>query len=413
MQSNEKKLINNTFFLYMMRICNYVFPLITMPYLTRILGAEKYGLYSWGNAIMNYFRLIIDFGFIIIGIELIAKSQDNKKELGKLIWCITILKFILFVGLFVIFSILIFLIPKFQKNTMFLCIFMLPVLASIFNIDYVYQGLEKMQFIAYRTVMTKAIFTILVFVFVKEPLDYIKVPLLTFIGDILVIVIMWKNLISSEKIFLIRDKSSRLLIIFKQSVLFFLSRCAGAIWSSGNTILLGIFCNDVAVAQYSLAFSLICVLQNLITPIADSSYPYMVKNKNLKVVFNIIKFTEPVILICCFIAILVSNTVITVVFGVEYDVSSRLFNIMLGIIVVTLPSCMLGFPAFSALGVSEKANLAVLYAAVFHIIGFIFLFTTKAFSLINVAILTVFTECLLMLFRILILKRVQERNICN
>lgn len=407
MQLNEKKLVSNTMFLYLMRICNYVFPLITMPYLTRILGVERYGLYSWGNAVMNYFRLIIDFGFVIIGIELVAKYQNDKRELGKLIWGITILKLILFMGVLLVFFSLILFVPKFKENFVFLGLFMLPLLVNIGNIDYVFQGLEKMQFIAYRTLITKTIFTVLVFVFVRNSSDYMKVPLLTFVGDFFVVMFMWHNLILHEGIHLIRETASRIFLIFKQSVLFFISRCAGAIWSSGNIVFLGLLGGDAAVAQYSLAYSLICVLQNLITPIADSAYPYMVKSQNYKIVFTIIKFVEPVIIICSVIAIFVSTPVITIVFGAEYNISPRLFNIMLGIVIVTLPSCMLGFPAFSAFEVSEKANLAVIYAAGFHIAGALFLIVTNTFTVVNVSILTVFTECALLLFRILILKRVK------
>ena len=68
--SKEKLLAKNTLMLYIMQISSYIFPLISFPYLTRVLGAEKYGIVVFANSIMSYFTLFIEFGFLLSGTKI-------------------------------------------------------------------------------------------------------------------------------------------------------------------------------------------------------------------------------------------------------------------------------------------------------------------------------------------------------
>ncbi len=259
----NKKFLKNTFFLYIMRFANYVFPMITIPYITRVVGKENYGVYSWSNAIMVYVRMVIDFGFVISAVGEIAMCGDDKQKIGKIINSVLVSKIILAASIFAFLIPLCLLNDKFHDNYLIIYISFLPPVISIFNIDYVYQGIEKMESIAYRTIGAKTIYTLLILLFIHKPNHYIFIPVFTAIGDLIATVFMWRQLIKNEYIVPKYGGLKEVWKRFKYSAWFFVSRCSSAVWNVGNTIILGFVCPDEKVAQYSLAYSLITTIYNL------------------------------------------------------------------------------------------------------------------------------------------------------
>lgn len=85
MKESERTLAKNTFFLYVMQISGYVFPLLTFPYLPRVLGAERYGTVVFANAVMQYFSMLLEFGFILSATRTCSECRDDRAALGE-VW---------------------------------------------------------------------------------------------------------------------------------------------------------------------------------------------------------------------------------------------------------------------------------------------------------------------------------------
>ena len=78
----KNKVVQNTAMLYIMNIAKLIFPLLTLPYLTRVLSVDGYAVVTYVKAVMTYVQLIIDFGFILSATKDIVRAGDNKTEIG-------------------------------------------------------------------------------------------------------------------------------------------------------------------------------------------------------------------------------------------------------------------------------------------------------------------------------------------
>ena len=396
--SGHKRLLSNTIAVYAMRFAMYVFPLITTPFLTRVLHENNYGIYSWTNAIISYARLFIDFGFVVYGVEAIALCRESKEECGKIVGLIIKYKAILCLMTGVALSVLCMIRNDFREYTIMLFISFLPGIVSVFNIDYLFQGLEKMQYITARIVVTKAIFTGMVLVFIRRPEQYLLIPIFTAVSDCLSVLLMFKNMrdmgIKPQKTCLIEGIN-----ILKKSSWFFYSRISGAVYSYGNTILIGMSFSKADVAQYNIAYTLMVILQNLITPLSESLYPYMVKNHDFKLLKRLIIIFEPIIVLGCIIAFILAPWGIPFVFGAEYTTAPSIFRVMLLMVIIALPEYLMGFPTLSALGKFKEPNIAVIIAGSMHVIGLCLIYYMGMISIVNIVLLTFITELLVMVIR--------------
>lgn len=395
---NKKKLLQNTMFLYLMRISIYVFPLLTTPFLTRVLHENNYGIYTWTNAIINYAKLFVDFGFVLYGIEAIAQCKNNKDECGKIVGIIIKFKIILCFLTGIVLIILCLTRQDFREYSIMIFLSYLSVVISIFNLDYLFQGLEQMKYITIRILITKALFTVLVFAFIQTPERYILIPVFTAISDgISVLLMFWTMHKLQIKVLWVNLKEGY--EIFKKSLWFFYSRIFGAVYTYGNLIMMGLIFTKSDIAQYNIAYTLLVLVQNFITPIADSLYPYMIKNKDFKLLKKLILCMEPLILIGCIIAYFVSPWIIPYVFGEEYIVAPEIFRGMLLMVIIALPEYLMGYPALSAFGKFKEPNIAVIIAGCFHVISFIILYFTKAILIMDIVYLTFITEFIVMTVR--------------
>jgi PST family polysaccharide transporter len=359
---------------------------------------NNYGIYSWANAIINYARLIVDYGFVIYGVEAVARCKDDKEEISIVVTNIIKYKMILCVLTGVALSILCAFVPQFHEYAFMIMAAYLPVIVSVFGIDYVFQGMEQMKYITIRVVITRTVFTILVFLCVTKPEDYVFVPVLTAVGDLLAVIMMWHTA-KGNGIHIVKSRLKERIDLLKKSTWYFFSRIFGATYSYGNTILLGLFVSKSQVAQFSVAYTLIAVAQNFITPIADSLYPYMIKNKDYKMVKRILFIFEPLIIAACLVGVFIAKPVVTLVFGTQYVEASKVVCYMLPSILIALPGCLFGFPVLSSLGLYKETNFAIILGAIFHMTGWGILLATNQVSIYHVAILTCCTEFFVVLVR--------------
>jgi PST family polysaccharide transporter len=121
--SNNKKIIENYFFMTILQILNSFFYLLIYPYLIRALGSSAYGLYVFATSIATYFLFLINFGFDLPATKAIAENVNNKKNLENILSSIFTLKTYLFLVCLIIFIVMLYTIPIFGKNksVFFLC----------------------------------------------------------------------------------------------------------------------------------------------------------------------------------------------------------------------------------------------------------------------------------------------------
>jgi len=400
MQTPEKRLLSNTVFLYIMQISGYIFPLLTFPYLTRVLGPDKFGVVVFSNAVMVYFQLLVDFGFGISAVNECSIHRDDKKKLAHITFGIIQAKILLvFFGAVVLFFCFVF-VPVFQDKKTFLWFSYIGILLSIFLPDFLFRGIERMSIITYRVLLSKLVYSVIIILLVRSYNDYVKVPLALIGGNIIAIGLTWHEIIRKSFISPVRVALKETLKYLRDSSMFFLSRIAVSMYQSLNTVILGFHFSSVHIAQYGAANTLISSGRSLLSPISDSIYPYMVMQKNYKLVKKIIFIFEPFIILVCIGLFFFAKPLIVLICGHQYVDSIPVFRAMLPLVIITLPLYLFGYPMLGALGKIILANISVIIGTIFHTVGLLLLFFTENLNLISVALLAFGTECIILIIRI-------------
>lgn len=402
-QTSRKNLYKNTIMLYIMTFSSYFFTFITVPYQTRVLGPDKYGLIGVATALMAYFRLVIDFGFLLSATEEVANFRDDKKKLSGILSSVTYCKIILSFLSFVVLMCLCTFVDQWKGSTIFFILYFIATAVTSFLPDYLYRGLEQMQSITVRTVLIRVIFTCLIFVFVKTSDDYMLIPVLQLVGNVLALLYVYLDLFLRLKIGFSKVKFVDVINSMKKSFFFFLSRIATTVYTVSNTIILDVLSRGTATAYYTTADKLVSTSKQCFSPIADSLYPYMVRNKDFNIIKKALLIIEPIVFLGCSVLFIWAEPICVWFFGSEYAQTGNVLRALLPIIVVTFPNYIFGFPMLGAMGLSKHANYSTMIGSVIHVLNLCILYFTGNMNIITLAITTSVTECVVLIYRCIII----------
>jgi PST family polysaccharide transporter len=399
MRAAEKRLLSNTIFLYVMQICGYVFPLLAFPYLTRVLGPAKYGIVVLSNAVLSYLQMLIEFGFILSATNSCSAHHEDKTKLAHITIGVIQAKILLAViGAAVLFTCCQF-VGNFKDERVFFWLSYIGITLSIFLPDYLFRGIEQMRVIAYRVILSKLVYLGLIFLFVRADSDYLKVPLAAAGGNLVAVCLTWYVIIRRLGLRFTRVSFRETIQYLRESSPFFLSRIAVSMYQSLNTVLLGLRFSSPEIARYGAANTLAFSGRGMLGVISESIYPYMIKQKNYRLVKKIILTLEPIVIIFCVWLFIFSKPIVTFICGEQYAEAAVIFRAMLPLIVISLPGYLLGYPTLGALKRIKAANASVITASMFHLTGLAALTLMERLNFISVALLTFCTECVVLAIR--------------
>lgn len=333
--SNEgKRLLSNFISLSILQGINYLLPLITLPYLVRVLEVENFGLLSFATATVAYFGLIIEYGFDLTATREISMYRDDKKKIEEIFNAVMIIKFVLMCIALLLLLLLVYSFEKFHQDALIYLLCFCVVVGQMLFPVWFFQGIEQMKYITYITIGPKLIFTMAIFVFVQEKNDFHMVPILSAAGSII------GGLYS---LFFIRKKFGIKFNIQKVSTLksflyeahnIFVSKLAISLYTVSTIFILGIFTNNTIVGYFAAADKIIQAFKSLINPISQTIYPYLSKKASIsqseglfflrRATFYIAIFTG-LISACVF---LFSDFLVQVLLGKEYESAVILIKIM-------------------------------------------------------------------------------------
>lgn len=288
---DDKVLFQNFMSLSILQGVNYILPLITLPYLIRVLGIEYFGLLSFATVLIMYFQILTDYGFNLSATKEISIHREDKHKIVEIFSAVMTIKIFLLFFSFILLTIIVILFERFSKDMeVYYLTFGLVVGQTLFPVWF-FQGMEKMKYVTYLNILAKSIFTVSIFIFVTERNDYLIVPLLNSIGFIIVGVI---SLYMIKKDFGVTFKFQN-----KETITYylvegwhiFISRIYANIYTSTNIFVLGLFTNNIIVGHYAIAEKIVGALCGLFEPVNQTLYPFLAKKhrENKKQFFILIK----------------------------------------------------------------------------------------------------------------------------
>ncbi len=395
----DNKVVKNTAMLYIMNIAKLIFPLLTLPYLTRVLSVDNYAIVTYVKAVMTYMQLIIDFGFLLSATKDIVNAADNKEKIGYITGDVILGKGILALISFIILIIMMGTIPILRQNIPYTLLSISYVYLTIFLVDFLFRGLEKMEVITIRYFITRLTTVMLTFILIRDDSDLLLVPVMDIIGNLVAVVWIWFEIKRNNiivKISSIKTAFSTL----KDSFIYFMSDMASTAFGALNTLLVGILCNSRDIAFWGLAMQLVSAIQALYTPVFNGIYPHMIREKSIAMIKKILFIFMPLITIGCLIIFFGAEWILILLFGEKYIGVGELFKWFIPLLFISFPTMLLGWPVLGAIDKVKETTKTTVIAAIAQIIGLFLLAIVNRFSLIHLALLRATTEFFMLVLRL-------------
>jgi polysaccharide transporter, PST family len=269
------RLVKDTLILFGVQISGYILPLITLPYLTRVLGPANFGLTAIGSAFILYFAVVVDFGFAVTGTRQVAVVQDSPEKASAAYSTIMACKLCLMALCFAALAILLISVPKLRAYWPLYLVSFLQVIGLCLSPNWFLQGMQKMRFIAYSDYGAKIISVLLIFALVHKSSDYVIVAALQSGGFLVSALIGLYLVFSRLPVRIVRPVWSDMREAMIAGWPVFLSLASMIAVSSTNTMILGMMTSPDQVGYLNAAQRLIIACRALTNPVTTAIYPYM------------------------------------------------------------------------------------------------------------------------------------------
>ena len=401
MKVDRISFIKNTSSLYILNIVKLLFPLLTLPYLTRVLSLDAYGMVTYVKALIAYVQLVIDFGFMLSATKNIVNACANPSKIGRIVGDTLAEKIFLSIISILIYSILMWQIPIMRENILFSVLYLLATVTNIFIFDFLFRGIEKMHAVAVPYVVSKTIITILTFIVVKDDSSILWIPILEGVGNLVAAVVSYGflhhygiKLSFSDLPVWVKD--------LKESSIYFLSNFATTIFGVFTTVISGFYLQSQEIAFWGIALQLLSAAKSLYNPIANSLYPHMIRTKDIQSVKKINRIMLVLIIFGVLIVLFFSNQILSIIGGEKYTISADFLKYLLPAFVASFYSMIYGWPVLGAIDKVKETTMTTILASIIQILGLGIFILSDNFSLVTLAICSSMSEVVLWISRYLI-----------
>lgn len=263
-------LVKNYIYTFVYQIFSIAIPIITAPYLARVLGAEGVGTYSFYHSIACYFAMFIALGVSNYGNRSIAQCMGNKEKISKVFSEIIMMQVLC--GIIV--SIFYFLYARFVSNAFYIYLLYFPfLLSSMLDVTWYFFGRENFRVIVVRNFVVKTMTTALIFLLVKTERDLNAYILILSCGGFVSQFIVWPRVLKETSLSL--PKIGNVLHRLKPNLILFIPFVAVSVYRTMDKIMIGTLTSNLQVGYYENAEKLISLLLTFITSIGTVMLPRM------------------------------------------------------------------------------------------------------------------------------------------
>lgn len=385
----------NTLWQYGLQIVKYLFPLITLPYLTRVLEPSGYAVYAYVVSFMSFAQVFVDFGFELSGTKQIARAKSVNEE-NRVIGAITQARLVLCFFTGAIVMVLAYFLPITHGYMLYVLLAYVAACGKSLLPDFVFQGHEDMGPMTMRFLVSKGVSTVLTFVFVHSIVDLLWIPILDILSS--VIALIW-SFASAKRMFgttIARVPMSMAFAELKTSGLYCFSNMAATAFSGFTTLLIGVVVTDVAlIAYWSLAMTAVGAVQSLYAPIVNSLYPHMVNTGDFVFAKKMAILAIPAVLVGTIAFALLSKVIMLLLGGESYIDGAWVLVWVSPVLVFSFFAMLFGWPVLGAADKIIEVTKTTIISALFCIVSLLVVSIAGFASLQAICIVRNITEMLL------------------
>ena len=332
----EKSLIKNALFNVSYKLLSVLFPLITISYASRILGASGIGTISSAQNLVTYFSTIAALGIPSYGVRAISQNRKNENNKNKTFSELFTINFVMSIIDFICYVLFIF--GTSQQNMLLSLVFSSIVFLNIFNIEWLYQGMEEYVYIAIRSFIIKIISVVLLFIFVKDIYDIEIYALIICFGTIGNYIL---NVLNLKKYVKFTLKGLDIKKHIKPILIFFASVIAIELYSLLDITMLTRMATSEAVGYYNNAVKIIKTIANSVTAFGAVLLPRLsmhYADKNISQIKKELTRFLKIITTLTFPAVigilLTSKEIVLILFGKEFLPATDTLKILAPLIIL-------------------------------------------------------------------------------
>lgn len=251
----------------------FIFPLITYPYVSRVLGPENIGKVSFATSVVYYFSMFAQLGIPTYGISVCARVRDDKEKLSRTMQEIMIINLVMTAIVYLVFVGSLLAVPRLREEKTLFLIMGVTILFNTIGVEWLYKALEQYSYITTVSILFKLISVAAMFAFVHTRSDYIAyggISILAATGSSLL------NFIRLRRFVYLKPLGSyNLRRHFKAILVFFAMSVATTIYTNLDTVMLGFIKTDTDVGYYNTAVKVKNVLCSLVTSLGTVLLPRM------------------------------------------------------------------------------------------------------------------------------------------
>lgn len=418
-----------------------IFPLLSYPYVSRILQPEGMGKVAFANSVVAYFAMGAMMGIPTYGIRACARVRDDKEQLSRTVWELLFINMVMTAFVYLIFGASLFLVPRFAEDKALLTLMGISIFFQLLGVEWLFKALEEYTYITLRSLLFKVLALGLMFLCIREKDDYIIYGVLTLLAG------MGSNICNafrmrryvgplSQSIYAPMEKSSggagrkdaenlwnRGICFLQQAAekhlkavgVFFAMTAATTIYTNLDVVMLDFMRGDVETGYYSTAVKIKGVLVSFVTALGSVLLPRMSYYAERKMNKEFCKMVSKAFI---FVGLVSVPLCIFFTFFAEYSIliiSGRNFLPAVGAMQIIMPTLILigfsnicGIQILVPLGLEKHVLYSEIAGAVTDICINLWLIPTMGAK--GAAIGTLVAEAVVLLYQICVMIRMNIKS---
>lgn len=267
----EKSLTVNFIMNIILSMSAFIFPLITFPYVSRVLLPIGTGKVSFANSIIAYFALFAQLGIPTYGIRACAIVRDDKEKLTKTVQELLIINTIISVLVYIVFIIALFTVPKMRSDSTLFLITSTTIFFNVIGVEWLYKALEQYSYITIRSIIFKFIGLILMFILVKNSSDYVWYGFITIFAVSASNIFNFINLHKYVSLKPVGNYNFK--VHLKAVTIFFAMSCATTIYTNLDSVMIGFIKGATENGYYNAAVRIKSILVSIVTSLGAVLLP--------------------------------------------------------------------------------------------------------------------------------------------
>lgn len=324
--SDAKTVINNFAWLSVLQIAGYIFPLISIPYLAKVIGVDGFGKIAFASAVIIWIQTITDWGFNFTATRDVAKNKNDKLMVSEIFSNVLWSRMLLMIISFVVLSILVVLIPLFKDNYLVIFASFLMIPGHICFPDWFFQAVEKMKYITILNLLFKLLFTLSIFLVVKEKDDYLWQPILISLGYVVCGMISMYIILVRWKIELNRFSFAKVMKTIRSSTDVFINNLTPNLYNSFSVMLLGFCGGSQANGLLDGGNKFVNIATQVQTTLSRAFFPYISRKEDKIGLFARINNICSILL--CVILFVFAPTIIHLMLSEEFEGSIVILRLL-------------------------------------------------------------------------------------